>query len=164
MENEKEEKRKEDKRDKLWGDLEAQIQARAEHKDISFRLEGDWKKFVRKELSYNIYSVNGTWVRNNLSAYFGHGGHGYVHEFIPLDEIWVSTHHYHEGKEQIANCICKVREPNQEVSKNYFESTIIHEIAECEEMKKGIAFFEAHQIALAKELESGLPDLLYEDL
>lgn len=144
-------------RDKLWAELEADIQARARKKDKNFILKGKWKKFVRTQDGFKIFSVDGAWVRNNLSVIFDHGGHGYVHEFIPLDEIWISTHHFHETKWN--QCGCNNIKKNQKVSKNYFDSCVIHEITEFKEMKKGKIFWTAHQIALNKEREIGLlPD------
>jgi len=149
-------KKLKDKRSKLWAVLEKEIQSRARNKDESFRLSGKWKKFIGKRSGHKIYSVDGRRIRNNLCAYFGHGGHGLVHEFIPLDEIWVSSHHYNEGDSKIAHCNCKIKRNNHRVSKKFFESTLIHELTECEEMKKGKPYWEAHQVALQKEKEIGL--------
>jgi hypothetical protein len=92
-----------------WIDLESDIASRAKKKDRRFVLSGKWKKFVRKEKRLKIYAVDGEWVRNNLSIIFGHGGHGYVHEFIPLDEIWVATHHF-------PRCGCETRSAWQKMS------------------------------------------------
>ena len=139
---------KKDKRDKLWADLEIDIQKRGKKKDKRFVLTGKWKKFVRKQDGFKIFAVDGEWVRNNLSVIFGHGGHGYVHEFIPLNEIWVATHHF-EG------CECRNVKKGQKASQQYFDSTTLHEIAEFKEMKKGMSFWKAHQIALQKETEAG---------
>jgi len=140
---------KRDNRDKLWAKLEMEIQKRGSRKDKKFVLTGKWKRFIRKQNEFNIYAVNGEWVRNNLSVIFGHGGHGYVHEFIPLNEIWAATHHF-EG------CNCSNVKRGQKVSQQYFDSTVIHEIAEFKEMKKGLVFWKAHQIALQKEREIGI--------
>jgi hypothetical protein len=148
--------RKKDTRDKLWAKMEREIQKRAPSKDRNFRLTGKWKKFVRKQDGYKIFSVDGTWIRSNLCIYYGHGGHGLVFEFIPMDEIWVETNHYHEGSSSFLICRCKVRNPTQKVSKNYFDSTVIHEIHEANLMKKGMSYFRAHQLALQKEREVGL--------
>lgn len=148
-----------DPRDKLWTELEAEIQRRGAKKDRSFKLSGPWKKFIRKQQGFNIYAVDATWIRNNLCVYFGHGGHELVHEFIPRGEIWVSTRHSHERSAAIgfiSNCGCRVKKKNQPVSKNYFDSTVIHEITEFFKMKKGLPYWAAHNIALDKELEIGL--------
>jgi hypothetical protein len=146
-----------DRRNKFWVRLEREIEIRAKHKDKNFKLKGKWKRFVRKQSGYSVYAVDGTWIRNNLSAYFGHGGHGLVHEFIPMDEIWISTHHYKEGEyDKISACGCTVDEDNQPTSKNYFDSTTLHEITECNEMKKGKGFWTAHNLALQAERKSKL--------
>ena len=151
-----------DKRNGLWARLESEIQKRAKNKDASFKLSGKWKKFVRKESGYKVYAVDGLWVRNNLCCYFGHGGHGFVHEFIPNDEIWVSTHHYSESK--LVFCGCHVHKKDQKASKNCFDSVAIHEIAECELMKKGKKFWPSHNVAVQKEKDAGLLPDPYTDL
>lgn len=153
-----------DKRDKTWPFLEKEIQVRARKKDKKFILTGKWKKFLRNQQGYKVYSVDGRWVRANLCVYFGHGGHGFVHEFIPLNEIWVATHHINEGTSPISRCICKLKKRGQKFSKNYSDSTVLHEIAECEAMKRGKTFFESHQIGLLKEKEAGLIPDSYADL
>lgn len=140
---------KKDNRDKLWAELELKIQKRGDKKDGRFILAGPWKKFIRKQDGFNIFAVDGEWIRNNLSIIFGHGGHGYVHEFIPLNEIWLATHHF-EG------CDCSNIKKGQKVSQRYFDSTAIHEITEFKEMKKGVTYWRAHQIALRKEIEVGI--------
>lgn len=76
-----------DTRDQTWRDIEKKVQLDAKNKDKRFVLKGKWKKFVRREQGYKIYSVDGRWIKTNLCVYFNHGGHGLVHEFIPLDEI-----------------------------------------------------------------------------
>jgi len=139
---------KKDNRDKLWKKLELQIQKRGNKKDKKFILAGPWKKFVKKQDGFKIFAVDGEWVRNNLSVIFGHGGHGYVHEFILLNEIWVATHHF-------KGCGCRNVKKGQKVSQQYFSSTALHEIVEFKEMKKGMSFWKAHQIALQKEIEAG---------
>ena len=145
-----------DKRDKTWSILEKEIQLGAKNKDGSFALAGKWKKFAGAEKGYKIFSVDNRWIKNNLCVYFGHGGHGMVHEFIPLDEIWISSHHYKEGRNYVSDCPCKIRKKGLKVSRNFFRSTVLHEITECEEMKKGRNYWKSHHKALEKEKESGL--------
>jgi len=145
-----------DNRDKLWAKLESDIQETAKKKDKRFRFKGKWKKFVRKQRGYKVFAVDGDWVRHNLSVTFGHGGHGFVHEFIPLDEIWITTHHYRNKISKIMSCGCEVETKDQKVSKKYFDSTVHHEITECNVMKKGIRFWKAHHIALVAERVAGL--------
>ncbi len=145
-----------DKRDRLWKRMESEIARRAKSKDKCLILKGKWKKFVRKEKGYMIFAVDGTWIRNNLCCYFCHGGHALVHEFIPKNEIWVSTRHNDEGRDSIAKCGCKVRMKNQPVSKAYFDSTVLHEIVENMRMKKGMSYWHAHNIAIDAERIAGL--------
>lgn len=148
-----------DNRDRTWKQLEKKIQLNSQRKDKKFILRGKWKKFVRNEKKYKIFSVNTVWIQENLCVYFGHGGHGLVHEFIPMDEIWVASHHYNEKNDPLFYCPCKTAKKDQKCSKNYFDSTAIHEITECEEMKKGKSYWIGHKIALKKEKEIGLlPD------
>lgn len=142
-------KYKKDTRSKFWAKLELEIQKRGNKKDKTFVLSGKWKGFVRKQDGFKVYAVDVDWVKNNLSVIFNHGGHGYVHEFIPKNEIWISTNHF-DG------CDCKNVVKGQRVSKNYFDSCVIHEITEFKEMKKGKSYWEAHQIALQKEIDIGL--------
>lgn len=144
-----------DKRIITWAEIELNIQKRGNKKDKSFSLSGKWKKFVKIQDEFKIFSVNGKWIRNNLSVTFNHGGHGLVHEFIPLDNIWIETRH--------CDCNCKNIKNGQKVSTAFFESTIIHEITEFRLMKKGMIYWEAHQLAIQKEQEIGLLKDPYED-
>ena len=153
-----------DRRNEIWPVMEKEIQSGSKKKDKTFVLSGSWKKFVREQDGFKIYRVNGSWVRHNLSFYFGHGGHGFVHEFIPVDEIWVSSHHPYEGRGATVNCSCKLKRKGQKISQNYFDSTVIHEITECNQMKKGRIYWVAHNIALAKEKESGILENPYGDI
>lgn len=152
MENQK------DERNPLsWAELEEKIQKRNNTKDKDFMLSGPWKKFIRVQDGFMVYAVDGEWVRSNLSVIFGHGGHGFVHEFIPNYEIWIDTNHCED-------CGCVIKEPNQPVSQNYFDSTIIHEIEEFRLMEKGMNFYDAHQLALKKEVEAGILKDPYNDI
>lgn len=153
-----------DPRNETWGKIEKEVQSIAHRKDRSFVLSGRWKKFVRKQGGYKVYKVDGSWVRHNLSFYFGHGGHGFVHEFIPLNEIWVSSYHPYEGRSAIVNCVCKLHRKGQKMSDNYFNSTVLHEITEHNEMKKGKIFWVAHNIALETERKAGILKDPYSDL
>ena len=149
-----------DNRTIKWSEMEKQIQDNAKEKDASFVLSGSWKTFLKEENGYKVFSVDGKWIRRNLCAYFGHGGHGLVHEFIPINEIWISSHHYHESDQSsLFNCGCSTKTKNQKCSEAYFESTMLHEITECEEMKKGKSYWEGHNLALEAEKKAGLiPD------
>lgn len=130
--------------------LEKDIQYRALFKDKKFRLEGSWKVFIRYQKGFKIYAVVGEWVRSNLSVIFGHGGHGYVHEFIPLNEVWVDVEHHRNSH---YDCGCSKRYRGGKVSEHFFNEVVRHEIVEAIEMAKGKRFWLAHQIALKKEKE-----------
>lgn len=145
-----------DDKNPLWAELELNIQKRGNRKDKKFILIDGWKNFIRMQNGFKIFSVDGNWIHNNLSVTFNHGGHGLVHEFIPLDNIWIGTRH--------CDCNCKNVKNGQKVSKAFFESTIIHEITEFKLMKKGMIYWEAHQLALQKEQEIGLLKDPYEDI
>jgi len=125
-------------------ELETKIQATAQKKDPKFRLDGPWKEFREERNGMKIYAVDFDWVYSNLSVLFHHGGHGYVHEFIPMDEIWVSYNHHH-------SCKCKNIRDDNTVSEKYFESTIRHEMLEYALMKNGADYWSAHNIALKSE-------------
>jgi hypothetical protein len=153
-----------DRRNEMWRRMEKEIYSGARRKDKLFILSGKWKKFVRKQSGYKIYRVDGSWVRHNLLFYFGHGGHGFVHEFIPTGEIWVSSHHPYEGKGSMANCVCKLHKKGQKMSDNYFNSTTLHELTECNQMKNGKTYWAAHNIALKVEHKAGLVKDPYSDL
>lgn len=141
---------KKPKRYNFCENLERDIQFRASMKDSKFKLDGDWKIFIRKYKGFKIFAVDGEWIRSNLSAIFGHGGHGYVHEFIPLDEVWVDTFHYRNAN---YDCGCSKRYKGGKVSQHFFHETIKHEVAEWIEMDKGKPFWRAHIVALKKEKE-----------
>lgn len=150
-----------DKRKLSWGELEKEIQNHDSMKDAAFRLEGPWKTFVREQEGLRVFKVDGSWVRNNLSVVFGHGGHGFVHEFIPLDEIWVSANHY--GGSVFNSCGCDISYPEQPVSQAFFDSTALHEITERKEMERGVEYWPAHQTALEAERRVGyLPNPYYD--
>jgi len=148
-----------DKRKVSWANLEKDIQERSKSKDPSFILTGEWKRFIGVQEGYKIYQVDGTWVRNNLSIIFGHGGHGLVHEFIPLHEIWIAEKHFN-------GCKCGGGKlSGTKLTQAYFKSCIAHEIKECKEMKKGRPYWEAHQIAqnLERELRLIPDDQIYDE-
>ena len=113
-------------------DLEREIQERSRDKNDYFLagdMNYDWKKYLFEYDNFDIYEVEGEYVRNNLCCYFGWGGHGRVHEFIPHFEIWISKDHA----------------PIDEMAR-----TILHEINEYKKMKN-LPYFQAHQNSLAEE-------------
>ena len=128
-----------DNRTFSWAEMEADIQDATYYKDPCFRLAGDWKGFIRTEGFIDVYLVDGSWVNDNLSVIFGHGGHGFVHEFIPRDEVWISDKHH-------GDCDCGV--PNgTPLTDAEIEETICHELRERELMLQGKSFWEAHNLA-----------------
>ena len=135
---------KPDKRKDSLASIEKEVQNTNSKKDKNFRLTGWWQKYIRLEDGFAIYEVDGNWIRNNLSIMFGYGGHGFVHEFIPNQEIWVEKNY----PETINGLV-----EGQQMSQKFFDSIVIHEITEFKEMKKGTCYWKAHQIALKKEKE-----------
>jgi len=133
--------------EEFWRWCEAEIQKTADKKDPTNVLSGSWKTPFRMNAKFKIYTVDNNWIRNNLCFYFGHGGHGYVHEFIPLNEVWIANQHI--------GCECKNVKEGQVLSLPYMESTILHEITEFYLMEKGMPYYEAHEEALKAELEAG---------
>jgi hypothetical protein len=143
---------KPDTREFEWSDIEADIQERGEDKDEDFKLHGPWKKFVRNQDGLKVYAVDGKWIRDNLSVIFGHGGHMYVHEFIPEDEIWIVTHHWDENPHSKCSCV----KGNKPVSQEYFDSCTVHEIEERKRMKEEEPYWKAHNESLDEERDLGL--------
>ena len=145
-----------DRRLLFFMDLEEEIQKRAEKRDKGFILSGRWKIFIREEDDFLIFAVDEVWIQTNLCVIFGHGGHGYVHEFIPVrprPEIWIAMRHY----TSLGGCDCdNLKRKNRLVSQAFFDSTVIHEIKEFLEMEKGMIFSEADQLARQAEIEAGL--------
>src|SRR3990167_2716325 len=127
-------------------EIESEIQARARNKDSKFSFfltaylaELGIVKFLRHQKGFQIYLVDANWIRDNLDVTFGHGGSGMTYPFIVLNEVWVSDKH--------SRCICVNIQEGQAVSQQFLDSTILHEIVECEEMKTGKRYWEAHLIA-----------------
>lgn len=143
--------------------LELEIQLGARRKDPKFilsKLFPEYFKFIRMEKGFKVLAVDGRWINDNVSAIYGHGGHGYVHEFIPtapVPEIWVSTHHPE-------NCSCRNVRKDRLMSENYFNRTARHEISEFLKMAGGMPFKEAHQKALKEEKEEGCQDPYAEEI
>ena len=135
---------------------EDDIQARFHNKDRSFWLKGPWRRLRETRNGLNIVTVDGEWIRNNLSVDFGHGGHGMVHEFIRPDEIWVATHHY-------PDCGCQKDDIWQRMSEACYQTTVVHEMAEREAMLSGMGFARAHGMAQEAERVAGWMADSYDD-
>ena len=123
-----------------WAQREREIQQNSVRKDSSFFLDGAWKAFRFNFGGFSIYAVDRDWVNVNLMCDFGIGGHGYVHEVIPHDEIWVS----------------RTKQDGEEMTKDEFLSTALHEVVEHEKMKYGMSYFDAHRAATMFEIDFGL--------
>lgn len=135
-------------------ELEAEIQHLAFGKDNTFTLSGEWKEYLCDFENYYVYSVDEEWVKTNLSVLFKHGGHGFVHEFIPHNEIWVCRNHH---------ACCNTMKSTTPISDNFLQSLIIHEATEHKNMLKGMIFSEAHQLALQAEIDAGYLKDPYDD-
>jgi len=134
--------------------LELEIQKRARNKDSNFvlsKLFPEHFEFVRMQSGFKIFRVDVEWVRNNLDPIFTHGGHGFVHSAIPLDEIWISDRHPED-------CVCKNVGLDRKMSESYSNRAIKHEITEFRRMAVGMIFKEAHEEALKEEIAEGCSD------
>ena len=53
----------------------------------------DWKKFsseyTKIAKGVKVYIVDGDFIRSNINCDYVEGGHGYVYDYVPKDEIWV---------------------------------------------------------------------------
>lgn len=87
---------------------------------------------IMKYKDVTVMLVDGEEVRNKISVDFTMGGHGYVYDFVPKDEVWV---------EDLKSDFDKV-------------ATILHELIEKYLMKKYDMDYEpAHQIATKVEYQ-----------
>ena len=52
-----------------------------------------WKRFspefTKMAKGINTYIVDGDYIRSNINVDYVEGGHGYVYDYVPKDEIWV---------------------------------------------------------------------------
>lgn len=78
----------------------------------------------------NGYLVDGEMVRDFYYEDFTEGGHGYVYNWIPKDEVWI----------------------DDDVSEEERPDVILHEVYEREKMINGESYEEAHKAALELEL------------
>ena len=70
-------------------DIDEAVRSRWHLKDKDLEIEGLEKELIEEKNGFKIYEVDGEWIKNNLDVGFGTGGHGLVHSYIPMDEIWV---------------------------------------------------------------------------
>ena len=110
------------------GDIEKDIQERANKKDSKLKIIGLNKEYITTYKDFKVYLVDTEWIRNNLDVIFGSGGHGKVHTFIPNNEIWVS----------------------RERDSDYQARCIIHESNEFKEMSN-LPYYQAHKSSQKEE-------------
>ena len=70
-------------------DIDSAVRSRWNLKDKKLDITGLPKELIGKKDGFKIYEVDGEWIKNNIDVGFGTGGHGLVHSYIPLDEVWV---------------------------------------------------------------------------
>ena len=70
-------------------DMDSAVRSRWHLKDKKLNIEGLEKKFISEKDGFRVYEVDCEWIRNNIDVSFGTGGHGLVHSYIPMDEIWI---------------------------------------------------------------------------
>lgn len=70
-------------------DVEAAIASRWWRKDPELQIQGLKKLYLGSFAGFEVFRVDSEWLRDNLDTTFGTGGHGLVHTFIPLVEIWI---------------------------------------------------------------------------
>ena len=76
-----------------------------------------------------VWSVRGEVVRDDLDVDFAIGGHGYNHDYIPEDEVWIE----------------------RSMSRRDFALAAAHEAAELLLMRRGVGHDEAHEMAAGIE-------------
>ncbi len=94
------------------------------------RAKDGWKRFYKKikvdSDEVTVFLVDGEYVRDNITIEFALGGHHYVYDQIPENEIWI--------------------EPTEHTRD--FEDNLAHECYERKLMKyEDLAYEEAHQKA-----------------
>jgi hypothetical protein len=96
------------------------------------------KRLKSNMTKLNVFLVNGTAVRDYYKTDFVEGGHGYVYDFVPINEIWIED----------------------EVPMNERILILLHELYERYLMKyKGFDYLKAHNAA--SKLEWKYRKILY---
>ncbi len=91
------------------------------------------KVFLREQDELKIYLVDGEAVRRDHIEFVS-GGHGYVYDYIPKEEVWIDD--------------------NQKDKPSDMEATITHELYEIKKMREnGLSYNEAHELANVVESE-----------
>jgi len=88
-------------------------------------------KLLKSDHNLKIYLVDGNKVRTMFKTDFVEGGHGYVYNWIPLNEVWIDN----------------------DIKQDEIKFIAHHELVERHLMKKGRSYDEAHDTASKKEFE-----------
>lgn len=85
---------------------------------------------IMKPAGVSVWLVDGFAIRRDISQAFVYGGHGYVYDFIPKDEIWI----------------------DDRISLDERPLTILHEAYERRRMKdENMSYDQAHALANKEE-------------
>jgi len=103
--------------------------------------------FADKATGLNVWLVDGKKVREQFNEDFIGGGHHYVYDFIPENDIWLE------------NTLVKAEVP-------FF---LLHELHEANEMRSGVEYEKAHNEASAveqsaRQLPQNVKQMLREEL
>jgi hypothetical protein len=110
--------RRERTKSKLYNDLSKKCKTK---EDILKKIHKKLEKKLPSGLK--IWIVNGQLVRDIFFLDFTEGGHGYVYDFVPKDEIWI----------------------DDDLRKDERKFVLLHEVHERNLMKKGLSYFPAHR-------------------
>lgn len=115
------------------GVLAVIIARRSSERTETHEAPKDFKTLVKTIDGVKVYRVDGEHVRNEIDVDFSLGGHGYVYDYIPKDEIWV----------------------DDVKSQTDFDKIVLHESVERTTMKeKDIDYESAHKMANRVESEA----------
>jgi hypothetical protein len=91
----------------------------------------NWKRHTGERCPHGleIYVVDGTHVRNHHDSDFVQGGNGFAYDFVPKNELWLSS-----------------EMPDVEAP-----FVLLHECVEAEMMRGGMSYDKAHDRAKAME-------------
>ena len=71
------------------------------------KAKDSWKRFYKKldsDGGINVFLVDGEYVRDNITIEFALGGHHYVYDQIPENEIWIEpTEHTRDFEDNLAH-------------------------------------------------------------
>lgn len=93
-------------------------------------------KLLGKRGALKIFLVSGHLVREHFDFNFVFGGHGYVYDYVPKNEVWLDDAMLTKERKYV----------------------LIHELFELNLMKKGKKYDDAHDYACAPEKEARRKD------